>query len=45
MKNITDEAAKIVQLETTFKDRDFTWYMKYKSTLATRQDRPLETIK
>jgi hypothetical protein len=31
MKRITDEATKIVQLETTFKDIALKWYMKYKA--------------
>jgi hypothetical protein len=32
MKRITDEATKIMQLETTFRDKALTWYMKYKAT-------------
>jgi hypothetical protein len=32
MKRITDEASKIVQLETTLKDMYVAWYMKYKTT-------------
>jgi hypothetical protein len=33
VKRITDEASKIVQLETTFRDRALMWYMKYKVTV------------
>jgi hypothetical protein len=34
VKRITDEATKIVQLETTFRDKALTWYMKYKATAS-----------
>jgi hypothetical protein len=33
MKRIIDEANKIVQLETTFRDIVLMWYMKYKATV------------
>jgi len=45
MKRITDEVAKTVQLETTFRDRALTWYMKYKPTAPARQARSLAEIK
>jgi hypothetical protein len=32
MKRIIEKASNIMQLETTFKDRTLTWYMKYKVT-------------
>jgi hypothetical protein len=38
VKRITDEASKIVQLETTFRDRAMTWYMKYKATASNGTD-------
>jgi hypothetical protein len=31
VKRITDKAVEIAHLETTFKDRALTWYMKYKA--------------
>jgi hypothetical protein len=45
VKRITDEATKIMQLETTFRDRALTWYMKYKATTPTGQMRSLTEIK
>jgi hypothetical protein len=36
VKRIIDEARKFVQLETMFRDRALTWYMKYKATALTR---------
>jgi hypothetical protein len=45
VKRIIDEVAKIVQLETTFKDRSLTWYMKYKSIAPVGQLRSMENIK
>jgi hypothetical protein len=45
VKRITDEATKIMQLETTFRDRALTWYMKYKATASVGQERSLAEIK
>jgi hypothetical protein len=45
MKRITEEATKIAQLETTFRDRALTWYMKYKATATMRHIRYLTNIK
>jgi hypothetical protein len=45
IKRVTDGAAKIVQLETTFKDRALTWYMKYKATAPVGHARYLNEIK
>jgi hypothetical protein len=45
VKRITDEATKIVQLETMFRDRALTWYMKYKATASAGQARSLTEIK
>jgi hypothetical protein len=45
VKRITDEASKIAQLETTFRDRALTWYMKYKVTAPVGQTRSLTKIK
>jgi hypothetical protein len=45
MKTITNEASKIVKLETTFRDRVLTWYMKYKATTSVGQARSLTKIK
>jgi hypothetical protein len=39
VKRITDEASKIAQPETTFRDRTLTWYMKCKATAIARQMR------
>jgi hypothetical protein len=41
VKRVTDEASKIAQLETTFRDRALTWYMKYKATTPVGQARSL----
>jgi hypothetical protein len=41
VKRVTDEASKIVQLETTFRDKALTWYMKYKATASVGQARSL----
>jgi hypothetical protein len=45
VKRITDEASKIAQPETTFRDRTLTWYMKCKATAAARQMRSRKKIK
>jgi hypothetical protein len=45
VKRIMDEASKIAQLETTFRDRALTWYMKYKATVPMGQARSLLDIK
>jgi hypothetical protein len=45
VKRVTDEASKIAQLETTFRDRALTWYMKYKATACVGQARSLTEIK
>jgi hypothetical protein len=45
MKRIIDEAGKITQLETVFKDRHLMWYMNYKSTTLVGKTRSLEEIK
>jgi hypothetical protein len=39
VKRITDEATKIAQLETTFRDRALMWYMKYKAIVSAVQVR------
>ena len=36
MKRVVDDETYIAQLETTFRDRALTWYMKYKATTPTR---------
>jgi hypothetical protein len=41
LKRITDEASKIAQLETTFRNKYLTWYMKYRATTSTGQMRSL----
>lgn len=35
IKRVTDDAIKIVQLTTTFRDRELTWYMKYNQQART----------
>jgi hypothetical protein len=45
VKRVTDDATKITQLETTFKDRALMWYMKYKATVPVGQVRSLAEIK
>ena len=45
VKRIVDEESKIVQLETTFRDRALTWYMKYKATAPAGQEKNLTDIK
>jgi hypothetical protein len=45
IKRIAYEATKIMHLETTFRDRDLTWYMKYKYTTPAAQERSLTKIK
>jgi len=45
VKKVMDEASKIAQLETTFKDKSLTLYMKYKATMLVGQERPLTEIK
>jgi len=45
VKRITDEVSKITQLETTFRDRDVMWYMKYKETTSIGWTRSLTKIK
>jgi hypothetical protein len=44
-KRIIDEASNIAQLETTFRDRAMTWYIKYKATVPMRQPRSLTELK
>ena len=44
IKRIAYEATKIMHLETTFRDRDLTWYMKYKDTTPVGQERSLAEI-
>jgi hypothetical protein len=39
-----DEAAKITQLETMFRDRSLAWYMKYKAIIPVGQVRSLAEI-
>jgi hypothetical protein len=41
LKRVTDDATKIMQIETTFKDRALTWYMKYRATTLVKQERSL----
>jgi pyruvate/oxaloacetate carboxyltransferase len=45
MKWIMNEALNITQLETTFRGRALTWYMKYKTTVPTGKTRSLTKIK
>jgi hypothetical protein len=45
MKRIIDEASKIMQLESTFRDRALIWYMKCKVTILARHIRSLIEIK
>jgi hypothetical protein len=45
MKRIINEASKITQLETTFKDIAMMWYMKYKVIVPTGQTRSLTESK
>jgi hypothetical protein len=45
VKRIANEATTITQLETIFRDRSLTWYMKYKATTSTGQARSLTEIK
>jgi hypothetical protein len=45
VKRITDEVAKIMQLETMFRDKALTWYMKYKAIVPVGQTRSLPEIK
>jgi hypothetical protein len=45
VKRITDEVTKIMQLETTFRDRSLMWYMKYKDNVLAGQMRSLTEIK
>ena len=43
-KNVHDDGAKIVQLETTFRGRTLVWYMNLQSTTILGQTRTLEEI-
>jgi len=45
MKRIRNEASKITQLETTFKDIAMTWYMKYKAIVPMGKTRSLTKSK
>jgi hypothetical protein len=45
VKRIKCEATKIMQLETTFKDRSLTWYMKYKAIMPAGHAISLAKIK
>jgi len=45
VKQITNKATKIAELETTFKDRAPTWYVKYKVIALARRERSLTEIK
>jgi hypothetical protein len=45
VKRIKYEVMKIVRLETTFRDRALTWYMKYNATALIGQARSLAKIK
>jgi hypothetical protein len=45
VKRVMDEASKIAQLETTFRDRALMWYMKYKATTLMGQARSSIEIK
>jgi hypothetical protein len=42
MKRVIDEASNIAQLETTFRDKALTWYMKYKATIPWDKQGPLQ---
>jgi hypothetical protein len=44
VKRIPDESGKIVQLKITFREKSLTWYMKYKATAPTGQERSLTKI-
>jgi hypothetical protein len=44
VERVTDEASNIAQLETIFRDRALTWYMKYKDTKLMGQARSLMEI-
>ena len=45
MKRIADEASKIAQSETTFRDKALRWYMNYKGTASVGKTRSLTKIK
>ena len=45
VKQTPNDLAKIAQLETTFRERALTWYMKFKATTPPRQVRTLAEIK
>jgi len=45
VKRVIDGVAKIMQLETTLRDRALTWYMKYNATMPVGQGRSLAKIK
>ena len=45
VNRVIDDTTKIVQLETTFRDRALTQYMKYKATAPAGQSRSLAEIK
>lgn len=42
---IVDDQAKISQLETTFRERDLTWYMEFKTMTLVGKVRSLDKIK
>jgi hypothetical protein len=45
MKRIIVEETKVAQLETMFRDRSLTWYMKYKANASIGQTISLTEIK
>jgi hypothetical protein len=45
VKRVTNEASRIAQQETTFRDKAMTWYMKYKATASMGQVRSLIEIR
>lgn len=45
VKHIIDDATKIVQFETTFRDNTLAWYMKHMVTTLAGQTRTLDDIK
>jgi hypothetical protein len=45
VNKVIDDADKIMQLHTIFRDRSIMWYMKYKDTTLARHARSLVKIK
>jgi hypothetical protein len=45
VKRVRDYTAKIMQIETTFRDRALMWYMKYKDTAPAGHARSMFKIK